>query len=205
MDADRYRERIEEYLDDALSRPEQAEMADHVRSCPECRAEVEAHRKLLRLGLAAEPVTVPDDLGPRIRERLSGPMRRARRRRILRPVLRSAVAAAAAAVLLVAIYPRDSAVDRVLTPIRHVAPSTTLLADWLDQARNTDPSDAGFLAEEARALDLLPAVKAALDGAHGAERRYLLAAEDLLIQLLNDPSPGDLAHEARAVAKARRP
>jgi len=77
------------------------------------------------------------------------------------------------------------------------------LADFVDQARNAGAGDAAFLAEEARSLGLLSTVRGALANARGAERRHLLAAEGLLIQLLNEPAPGALAEEARAVAMAR--
>jgi len=65
------------------------------------------------------------------------------------------------------------------------------------------PADADPLFNEARELDLLKRVRARLTVTRGADRTYLLAAEDLLIQIENGISVDAFPLEAEMVAMAR--
>ncbi len=59
--------KIEEYLDEALAPEDAVEMEVHLENCAECRAEIEACRRIRNLAQDAEPVEIPGDLGPAIR------------------------------------------------------------------------------------------------------------------------------------------
>jgi anti-sigma factor RsiW len=203
---DPYLEWIEEYLDDDLPEDRRAEIQAHIRTCPECLAEVDRYRRLRRLALAVPPVPVPDDLGFRIRKRLEAPMASApwaKSQRSLRRLSWVAGLAAAAAILLLLLPERTPPPPSLTIGVRPKL--TDHVGDWFDQARNATPEDVPFLAEEARELDLLASVRERLGTATGEERRFLTGAEDLLVQLLNDPSAETFPEEARLVAMARRP
>ena len=63
-------ERIEEYLDGDLSAAELAEFERRLAEDPAVRAEVEEARRFRRLAAQARPVSIPGELGERIRERV---------------------------------------------------------------------------------------------------------------------------------------
>lgn len=199
--------RIEDYLDGTLSPDEAAEMESHLEDCGECRDEIETCRHLRRLAQDADPVPIPGDLGARIRRRLDRVEPHRPRGRIL--TLRWVAAVAAAAVLLLVVFPSFQKDEPEPPPPMAAVPdamggSDTSLDDWFEQARNSDSGDAAFLADEARDADLLAKVRGELSRTRGSARIRLLAMEDLLIQLANDPAPEYLAEEARLVAMAGR-
>ncbi len=204
MKPDRLLLLVEDYLDGTLSPRDRETFERALRVRPDLRAEVEACRRLSRLAAREPGPAVPGDLGEAVRRRL--PRRSPRAARVV-PLL----AAAAAAAVLVLVFPLSppsplSSAPRTAGP-GHArgAVSPHALADWLAQAENAGPRDAGWLAAEAREIGLLARVRAALREASGPRRRFLAAAEDLLVQVENDPGFLSLADEARVVSLARLP
>lgn len=59
------------YLDGAIGAREHARVREHLASCEQCRAELEAYRRMAVSLANVEPVPVPPDLAVRIRERAS--------------------------------------------------------------------------------------------------------------------------------------
>jgi hypothetical protein len=212
-------ERIEEYLDGELTEGEREEFERKIAGDPACRAEIDEAERFRRLAREARPIPIPDELGLRIRERLSREQP-ARRGRIvwLRWLVTGGVAAAILFMLLNPVGPLDlgSSLDPGTSPapvipvVRLGEPGTPspltvseLLDDWLDQAKNINPADAELLVREAWEHGLLVKVRSRLTGARGRDRTWLLAAEDLLIQVENGISSDALPMEAQLVAMAR--
>ena len=199
--------KVEDYLDGLLSPAESALFTAHLEDCPACREELEICRRVRRLARAAPPVRIPADLGERIRHRMRTGVSRERKAggRVL--ALRWVAAAAAAAVLLLVIFPsfqRPVQEGIPAEPMPVAVASDNSLDDWFEQARNSEPGDALFLIEEARESDLLAKVRMDLSRTRGRARTRLLAMEDFLIQIANEPDPEFLAGEARLVAMAGR-
>lgn len=221
--------RIEDWIDGTLAEEELADFERHLAECAECRAELDACRRLRELGGADDPVPVPDGLDAAIRRRLAAVpgFAPAPRRGVLRilPYFAGAVAAAAAVLLVVLPSPTpvpggaggEPAGDGLVA--YRASPAETAetldlagldggdvvpaLSDWLVQAGNAATADAPHLVAEARDLALLPRVRAAIPKARGPERDWLRAGADLLVQLENDMAPDRLAPEARAVRRRR--
>ena len=204
-------DRIEEYLDGDLPVSEREEMERLIADDPACRAEIEEARRFCLLARTARPIPIPEELGARIRERVAREQPTGGGRTLmLRRLVTVAVAASVLFLLLKPIGPFEPESSREPGPEDHYVataparpPLSALLADWLDQAKNVAPTDAASLFKEARELDLLVRVRARLTVTRGADRAYLLAAEDLLIQIENGISPDVFPLEAEMVAMAR--
>ncbi len=204
-------DRIEEYLDEGLPDSEREEMDRLIAADPGCRAEIEEARRFRLLAREARPIPIPEELGARIRERVAREQPTTGGKIIvLRRLVTLAVAASVLFLLVNPIGPFEHPIgpfepeidDSTATaPAR--PPLNDLLADWLDQAKNVAPADADPLFNEARELDLLKRVRARLTVTRGADRTYLLAAEDLLIQIENGISVDAFPLEAEMVAMAR--
>ncbi len=204
-------DRIEEYLDEDLPAGEREEMDRLIATDPACRAEIEEARRFRLLAREARPIPIPEELGERIRERVAREQPLVRGRVVtLNRLVAFAVAASVLFLLLNPIGPFEPETSLDSTPEEsHIAtvtarpPLLDLLADWLDQAKNVAPGDVDPLFREARELDLLARVRSRLTVTRGADRTYLLAAEDLLIQIENGISVDAFPLEAEMVAMAR--
>lgn len=137
------REDLVAYLDGELPALRAAELEEHLRLCPPCRALAEEHREVWRLLDHAEPVRIPDGFVSRVLLRVRGA-----RASSGAPLLRVGVSwLAAAAVLLLVLIPFGA---DFLRPVR--TDLVELTGDELEAALEIDVLEN---LEELRAMDAL--------------------------------------------------
>ena len=98
MNCEEFRSRLGEFVRGELGEAERAEMEEHLRVCPDCRAEYEREIRIEELLSGVERVTPPQGLRFEILKEIN---RLERKRKRLRPLVRLAPAFAMSFILLV--------------------------------------------------------------------------------------------------------
>lgn len=82
MDHEEVRERLSDYLEDALSEEERAAVQAHLADCAQCRAECEALRETLSMLSSLGRVQAPDGFAASVRHKMRRRGRRMRRKEV---------------------------------------------------------------------------------------------------------------------------